>query len=107
MSEDARVDDLRMVKRALSTWLRSACNSASSHSRSSASSQAAWAGRSVIRHRTTKASRTAGTASMMNTHCQPLSPSVPSISRMAPERIDATAFETGTARNRMDKARAR
>ena len=50
---------------------------------------------------------TVGTPSPMNTHCQPLIPSMPSISRMAAEAIDATALATGCAMNSVEITRPR
>ena len=67
----------------------------------------ASAGRSIMCRHTTKVSNSAGSASRMNTHCQPFNPCKPSISSMAPDTTEAPAFEIGTARNNVEITRAR
>ncbi|MNC89012.1 hypothetical protein D3C83_48980 [compost metagenome] len=57
--------------------------------------------------RTTNARAIAGIASMMNTHCQPCRPQIPSMPRIAPETTDASALATGTAMKRVEITRAR
>ena len=91
----------------LSIRVRSAPSSDSSHAFSSGVSQSAFAGRSVICRSTTNASTTAGTASTMNSHCQPRRPHVPSMPSTAPDSTAATALLVGTAMYSTDSTRAR
>ena len=74
---------------------------------SSGASHLAISGRSVIAARTQNAHNTAGTASRMKIHCQPLNPSTPFMPRIAPEMIEASALATGCAMNKVEITRPR
>jgi hypothetical protein len=65
--------------------------------RCSGLSQCACSGWSVSQNSTTKPSITAGTASTMNSHCQPARPRAPSIFRMTPDTSDPSTTEIGIA----------